>query len=208
WLNSQMYAVDKTASGNEGLELLGLSAYDLIILDLSLPDIDGLSVLDTYRNGGGRAPVLILTGRDQVADKEKGLDAGADDYLSKPFHTRELTARIRALLRRPALASSGKIVVGRLAIDPADCSFSRDGRKISLQPKEYALLELFMRNPDHCFSSDTILARVWQSDSETSPETIRVHIMKLRGKIDVEGTPSVIATTKGVGYKLDSANCD
>ncbi|HEY9784525.1 MAG TPA: response regulator transcription factor [Candidatus Obscuribacterales bacterium] len=207
WLTSQLHVVEIAATGNEAVELLEAYPYDLIVLDLHLPDIDGLEILKKYRNGGGTAPVLILTGRQSVSDRERGLDAGADDYLCKPFHVRELSARLRALMRRAPTPASPKLTVGNLTLDPDNCAAVRDGKSIKLQPKEFALLELFMRNPGRIFSSEALLDRVWQSDSETSPDTIRVHITKLRSKIDLEGKASVISTIKGVGYKLDAEAC-
>lgn len=208
WLTSQLHTVECVEKGEVARDLLSTYSYDLVILDLSLPDIDGLEVLTTYRKKGGTAPILILTGRQAVTDREKGLDLGADDYLCKPFHVRELSARLRALLRRPQSFAQPKIEVGALTLDPDSCAVLRNGKAIRLQPKEFALLELFMKNPDRTFSAQAILDRLWQSDADTSLDTVRVHITKLRSRIDLEGQGSVIETIKGVGYKLDSAACN
>lgn len=207
WLTSQLHTVELVDKGCEAIELLEAYPYDLIVLDLHLPDMDGLDVLRSYRNNGGESPVLILTGRNSVSDRERGLDAGADDYLVKPFHVRELSARVRALMRRPPALTQTKLVVGKFVLEPDDCAVVRDGKSIKLQPKEFALLELFMRNPGRIFSSEALLSRIWQSDTETSSDTIRVHITKLRSKIDIEGRTSAITTIKGVGYKLNPEAC-
>lgn len=207
YLVSQRHTVEAVTMGQDGLDLLEAYPYDLVILDLTLPDMEGFEVLTKYRGMGGETPVLILTGRRSVNEKEQGLDSGADDYLVKPFDMRELSARLRALLRRPATITQAAPAIGDLVLDPDNCAVLRKGSPIKLQPKEFAMLELFMKNPDKTFSSDALLDRVWASDSETSADTVRVHINKLRSKVDVEGRPSVIATVKGMGYKLDSAAC-
>lgn len=207
YLSSLSHVVEAVEYGQEGLDLLASYPYDLIILDLTLPDMDGRDILSEFRGKGGTTPVLILSGRRSVEEKEAGLDSGADDYLVKPFDMRELNARLKALLRRPANLNQEKHRVGDFALDPDSCAIVRKNTTIKLQPKEFALMELFMRYPDKIFSSDALLDRVWASASETSPETVRVHITKLRSKVDVDGRPSVITTVKGVGYKLDSVAC-
>lgn len=207
FLTTQLHTVEVASLAKDAIALLETYPYDLIILDLGMPDLEGMEVLNTYRKGGGTAPVLILTGRQSLLDKETGLDSGADDYLCKPFHVRELSARLRALLRRaPALRQSAP-AVGELTLDRDNCALVRGTRTIKLRPKEFALLELLMQNPDRIFSAEALMDRLWESNTETSPEIVRVHMTKLRGKIDVDGMPSVIATIKGVGYKLDSEAC-
>lgn len=207
YLASLSHIVEAVECGQDGKDLLASYPYDLIILDLTLPDMDGREILTEFRKKGGATPVLILSGRRSVEEKEAGLDSGADDYLVKPFDMRELNSRLKALLRRPAALTQERLAVGDFTLDPDSCSIARKETKIKLQPKEFALMELFMRYPDKIFSSDALLDRVWASASETSPETVRVHITKLRGKVDVEGKQSVITTVKGVGYKLDSVAC-
>jgi DNA-binding response OmpR family regulator len=207
YLNGQSHIVEAVEYGQEGLDLLASYPYDLIILDLTLPDMDGRDILSEFRAKGGNTPVLILSGRRTVEEKEAGFDSGADDYLVKPFDMRELNARLKALLRRPAALNQERLSIGDYKLDPDSCTVVRKGATIKLQPKEFAMMELFMRYPDKIFSSDALLDRVWESASETSPETVRVHITKLRSKVDVDGRPSIITTIKGVGYKLDSGGC-
>lgn len=207
WLENQLHTVEAVHCGDDAIEYLKTYSYDVIILDLYLPDIDGLEVLQRYRAAGGAARVLILTGRNEVRDRERGLDLGADDYLGKPFHPRELAARLRALIRRDSMNTSTQLIVGKFVLDLTALKLSRGGESIQLLPKELTLMELFMRNPDHIFNTEQILQKVWTADAETSPETLRVHIKRLRDKIDVEAKPSAIQNIKGLGYKLSSENC-
>ncbi len=207
WLENQLHTVEAVGRGEDALEYLKTYDFDVIILDLYLPDIDGLEVLQKYRAKGGGARVLILTGRNEVRDRERGLDLGADDYLGKPFHPRELAARLRALIRRNTMDSSTQLTVGRFVLDLTLLKLLRNGEAIQLLPKEFTLMELFMRNPDQVFHPDQILQKIWSADSETSPETLRVHIKRLRDKIEVAGEPSPIQNIKGMGYKLDREKC-
>ncbi|HIA51933.1 MAG TPA: response regulator transcription factor [Candidatus Melainabacteria bacterium] len=207
WLENQLHTVEAVHCGEDAIEYLKTYDYDVIILDLYLPDIDGLDILQKYRATGGTARVLILTGRNEVRDRERGLDLGADDYLGKPFHPRELAARLRALIRRDSMNTSTQLIVGKFLLDLTKLKLMRNGEAIQLLPKELTLMELFMRNPDHVFNAEQILQKVWSADAETSPETLRVHIKRLRDKIDVEGQPSAIQNIKGLGYKLSSENC-
>ncbi len=207
WLENQLHTVEVVGCGEDALEYLKTYDFDVIILDLYLPDIDGLEVLQKYRAKGGVARVLILTGRNEVRDRERGLDLGADDYLGKPFHPRELAARLRALIRRNTMGSSTQLAVGRFVLDLTTLKLLRNGEAIQLLPKEFTLMELFMRNPDQVFHPEQILQKIWSADTETSPETLRVHIKRLRDKIDIEGTPSPIQNIKGMGYKLDREKC-
>lgn len=207
WLENQNHTVEIVDCGEDAVEYLKTYSYDVIILDLYLPDIDGLDVLQRYRAAGGNARVLILTGRNEIRDRERGLDLGADDYLGKPFHPRELAARLRALLRRDSMNNSTQLKIGIFVLDLTAVRLLRDNEPIQLLPKEFALMELFMRNPDQIFHPEQILQKVWTADAETSPETLRVHIKRLRDKIDIAGKPSVIQNVKGLGYKLNSENC-
>lgn len=203
YLSAQMHAIESVPEGKEALDRLRLYEYDLVILDLSLADMDGLTVLEQYRKSGGQKPVLILTGRTEIESRERGLDLGADDYLIKPFNSRELAARLRALLRRPTELKESKIVCGNLSLDKTLQQVSKDGRVLDLQPKEYALLDLFMRHPGEIFSPDAILNKLWRSDSDTAPDAVRVHLTRLRSKIDDPGKESIIQNIRGVGYKLE-----
>jgi DNA-binding response OmpR family regulator len=203
WLKSEHHVVDHVETGTDAVDLLNASRFDLLILDWNIPGVSGVEVCNEYRNQGGTSPVLMLTGRDKIEDKEEGLDAGADDYLTKPFHLRELSARIRALLRRPPDMASNVIEHGRLVLDISACRLLKDGQPIELFPKELALLEFLMRHPNKVFSIEALQERVWSADSEASPETIRVHIARLRSKIEKEGEKQLLRTVHRQGYMLD-----
>ncbi len=203
WLEFEHHLVEAVEVGTEALELAQSYQYDLIILDIELPKMNGLEVCKNYRQGGGQAPILMLTGRGSIPDKESGLDAGADDYLTKPFHLKELSARVRALLRRPGQVAGNTLRAGNLVLDTTSYKVLKDGQEIHLPRMEFALLEFLMRHQGQVFSTEALLDRVWTSDSEKSPETIRTSVKKLRSKIDTDGQPSIIRNVHGVGYKLE-----
>jgi two-component system, OmpR family, response regulator len=206
WLTQESYTVERVASGTDGLFRLQQFDYDMTILDWKLPDLDGIEVCKRYRSDGGRMPVLMLTGKDSIVEKIAGLDAGADDYLTKPFHPDELTARLRALLRRLPLLSGETLKVGSIEIDRTKCKVTRDSEEIHLLPKEMAVLEFLMRHAGQVFNATAILNRVWASESEVSTDLVKVYIAKLRSKIDVPGAPSLIKTVHGLGYKFDASD--
>lgn len=203
WLEKEGHTVDFVATGGEGLDLLTHYEYELVILDLGLPDMQGLEVCKRFREQGGSIPILVLTGKGEVDQKIEGLDAGADDYLTKPFHPKELSARLRALIRRPVRLLAKTLNAGDISLDPQSKAVTKAGQVIHLFPKEYTLLEFFLRYPNEVFSQETILNRVWSSDSEVVPDTVRFHIAGLRKKIDTEGKPSLIKTVHRSGYKLE-----
>lgn len=203
WLAAEDHSVELVASGPAALERLSLNEYDILILDWALPGLTGLDVCKQYRSSGGTAAILILTGKQEIERKEEGLDAGADDYLTKPFHMRELSARMRALLRRSRQIRQTVIQIGDLVLDAVRKKVTKAGRELRLMPREYALLEFFMQHPNEVFSSDTILDKVWSESSDAAPDTVRVHITKLRSKIDSDGAPSLIKTLHRQGYKLE-----
>jgi len=205
WLVGEKHTVDVIDNGPEALDRLKLYSYDVIILDLQLPGLDGLSVCREYRNRGGNTPVLILTGKELTPQaKGVGLDTGADDYMTKPFHPSELSARIRALLRRPAGTAATILKARDLVLDPKKRSLTKNREEIHLEPREFQLLHFFMRHPDQVFSSETLLDRVWASESDSSPDAVRVHIANLRRKIDTSGHRSFIRTIHRVGYSFES----
>jgi len=204
WLKNEKHLVEAVENGEDALDRLRFYKYDCVILDWMLPALSGIEVCKMYRSTGGTTPILLLTAKKHVDEKEQGLDAGADDYLTKPFEMKELSARIRALLRRPQAFSGSILHVGNLMLEPNSFRVTRNGEDVALLPKEFALLEFLMRHPNQVFSAEALLDRVWSSDSEASPETIRTYIKRLRKKIDVDGQPSVLSTVHGVGYKLDS----
>ena len=202
WLLMEQYVVDVVSDGNEGLDRLKHYHYELVVLDVNLPGMNGMEVCAAYRKSGGKAYVLMLTGQGGVLDKEKGLDAGADDYLTKPFHPRELSARLRALMRRASrvAAATGVIKIGEVELDPQRRVVTKSGTEVHLLPKEFALLEFLMRNPGQVFSQEALLDRVWSSESDVAPDTVRVHIRKLRSKLDSNDGSSLIRTVHREGY--------
>jgi len=203
WLSLERYSVESINNGREALEVLRESTYDLIILDWNIPEVSGIEICRYYRAGGGSTPILMLTGKTDIADKEAGLDAGADYYLTKPFHPKELTACLRALGRRPPQRIGDELKVGDLILDLNAIQLYRNGKKIGLLPLEFDLLEFFMRNPGRVFGPNILLERVWPVNSEASPEAVRTCIKTLRRKIDLDGEASLIKTVHGVGYKLE-----
>jgi DNA-binding response OmpR family regulator len=199
-LKREHYSVEVVDEGDQALHLLKSFQYDAVVLDWNLPNLSGLAILKELRSTGIRTPVLILTARADIHDKERGLDTGADDYLTKPFDPIELSARIRAMLRRSSNQPSNIITAGPYTLDPQHFTVFKDKQEIHLQPKEFALLELFMRNPGEVFSQEALLNRIWASDSETSPESVRVYIGNLRKKIDDNNEGSYIETVFKRGY--------
>jgi two-component system, OmpR family, response regulator ArlR len=202
-LEHEHHTVEFAHSGTDGLDKLLCCHYDLVILDWILPEMIGLEVLKRSRERGSIVPVLMLTGKDAELDKEAGLDSGADDYLTKPFSARELSARVRALLRRTTDVTTSTITRGDFVLDLKLCQLSRNGVPIALQPAEYSLMEFFMRNPGHKFSADDLVNKAWHSESEATANSVRIIITRLRKKIDVEGSPSVIVTSNKVGYSFE-----
>jgi DNA-binding response OmpR family regulator len=203
WLSEEYHLVEVEAHGDIALQRLSTGTYDLAILDVMLPGMNGLNICRALRQSGAAIPVLMLTARKSIDAKEAGLDAGADDYLTKPFQLRELSARIRALLRRPQTTPSNILTVGDLSLDRITCVVTKSGEPIHLLPKEFALLELFMRNVGKVISIDSLLDRVWGTDSSIVPETVRTNIKTLRKKIDSPSGASYIHTVHGQGYKME-----
>jgi two-component system, OmpR family, response regulator len=202
-LTAQGFLLDHVDDGDKAIAQLKYNHYDLIILDWSLPGADGLTILKAYRDNGGQSPVLMLTGKRKLEDKETGLESGADDYLTKPFHVRELIARIKALLRRKVVAPAGMLTAGGIELDSSARRVFRDGKELLLLPKEFALLEFLMKHPSEVFSAEALIQRVWPTDSEATPAAIRIYVTRLRKKIDNDETSSLITTVHGVGYRLD-----
>ncbi len=203
-LKTESHTVDLCFDGRDALEMLQSYTFDAIVLDWQLPGMSGVEVLNSYRATGGKAPVLMLTGMTKVTDKATGLDCGADDYLTKPPHPVELSARVRALLRRAAGQASNKLTFKSLILDLNTHMVEKNGEKIDLLPREYAVIEFLVRHPNRIFSNEEIMDSVWPSDSESSPETVRGCIKRIRKKLDTEGEPSLIKNIYGVGYILES----
>lgn len=201
-LAEERYAVDVCADGAMGVELAQRESYDLIVLDLMLPGLSGLEVLQRLRKGKILVPVLILTARARVDQKVKGLDAGADDYLAKPFAIEELLARVRALLRRGGGDPVGVLQVDDLSLNPATREVTRGGRRIELTGKEYALLEYFMRNAGRVLTRPMIVEHVWNLDFDTFTNVVDVYVSYLRSKVDHGWSRKLIHTVRGSGYVL------
>jgi len=201
-LEEEGYAVDVAADGEEGLALGLARVHDLIVLDIRLPKMDGLRVLQALRQDHVTAAVLLLTVRATIEDKVLGLDAGADDYLTKPFAFQELVARVRALLRRRAEVEPTVLRIGDLRLDPARRTVTRGGEKIDLTPREFALLDYFMRNPGRVLTRTMIAEHVWDYSFDTSTNVIDVYVNYLRKKIDSGREPKLLHTMRGVGYVL------
>ncbi len=201
-LEEERYAVDVALDGEEGLELALASPYDLVILDLMLPKLDGLKVLQKLRAEPVAVPVLVLTARDNVGDKVRGLDLGADDYLTKPFAFAELLARVRALLRRGKPQTPPVLRVADLCLDPSARRVTRGDQAIELTAKEYALLEYLLRHAGQVLTRTMISEHVWDQSFDSYTNVIDVYVNYLRKKIDQGFEPKLIHTVRGVGYVL------
>ena len=196
------HAVDVVADGAEALEWAAAYPYDLVILDLILPGMGGLDVCRRLRASGGGMPILMFTALDQVDDRVRGLDSGADDYLPKPFVMAELLARVRALLRRDTPGREVLIRVDDLELDPATLAVRRGGRAIRLTAKEFGLLSLLARHPGQLFSRDRLIEALWDADFDAESNIVEVYIRSLRRKVDAGRRDGLIETVCGAGYRL------
>src|SRR5258708_3861914 len=204
-LREQAYAVDVTANGEDALYQPSINAYDLSMLDVIIPAPDGFEVCRRLRKSGLRFPILMLTARDTTDDRVRGLDTGADDYLTKPFEFRELLARLRALLRRSGELRPNRLEVEDLMLDTAAQRAARGGRQISLTTKEYALLEYLARNAGRVVGREEISEHVWDETFDPFTNTIEVYVNRLRHKIDDQTAKPLIHTRRGAGYMLGGA---
>ena len=203
-LSVERHTVDCVHDGHEALTIIQMHPYDLVILDWMLPGRTGTEICKDYRARGGAAPILMLTAKATIDDRAEGLDAGADDYLTKPFHPKELSARVRALLRRPQAVMAKTLRAADIELDPGQIKVFKSSKEIHLLPKEFALLELFLRYPTQVFSAEALLDRVWNTDSSASLDTVRTYIKTLRKKVDADSKDSWIRTVQGVGYSLSN----
>lgn len=203
YMQYEQHHVACVDNGADGLQLLQSGPFDLAIVDWTLPGLSGIDLVRRYRSGGGKSMILMLTGRNAVQEKFLGLESGADDYLTKPFHTDELTARVRALLRRLSTYSADDT----LKCDGLELNLNQrvavvGDNELSLIPKEFSVLEILMRYPGRVFTLEEIMARVWQSEDGGSIDAVRTHVKNLRKKISAATDQEYIETVHGIGYKL------
>lgn len=204
-LEQETYAVDVAFDGDEGHAMATTEPYDIAIIDRMLPgSYDGIGIVKAMRDAKVHTPVLFLSALGSVSERTAGLDAGADDYLVKPFALEELLARVRALLRRPTEQQSAVLTVGDLQLDTVNYSVERAGTPIQLTSKEFALLEYMLRNPGRPLSKEVIISHVWDYDADILPNTVEVYIKYLRNKIDSPYKKPLIHTVRGFGYKLEA----
>lgn len=203
-LEQERYAVDIAYNGTDGFDLAVTEEYDLMILDLMLPGMDGLSICRELRKKNIHTPILVLTAKGQIQDKVEGLDSGGDDYLTKPFSFEELLARIRALSRRPKVTIGQTLIVGNLKLNPKSFTVERSSKAIKLSNKEFSLLEYLMRNCGEILTKEQIISHVWDYDANILPNTVEVYIRNLRNKIDnpFKNREPLIHTVRGFGYKI------
>jgi DNA-binding response OmpR family regulator len=201
-LREQAYAVDVAVKGEDALYQAEVNAYDVIVLDVMIPEPDGFAVCKQLRSVGRRMPVLMLTARDAVEDRIRGLDCGADDYLTKPFEFRELLARLRALLRRPSSLQPAVLSVADLVVDTGGQTVSRAGQAIAMTTKEYALVEFLARNAGRVVGRAEIAEHVWDEEFDAFSNLIEVYVNRVRRKIDLPGVQPLLQTRRGAGYVL------
>lgn len=203
-LEQETYAVDVVYDGNQGYDLAASEDYDLIILDILLPGLSGLQICKNLRKQNIHTPILILTARGQVSDKVEGLNAGADDYLAKPFAFEELLARIKALTRRPKDSLGSVLSCEDLSLNTLTYEVKRDGKLINISSKEFALLEYLLRHKNQIFTKEQIISHVWDYDADVLPNTVEVYIGYLRNKIDkpFANKKPLIQTVRGFGYRI------
>ncbi len=198
----EKYTVDACGDGREALSYIETGTYDCIILDIMLPGMDGLLVLREMRDRRHRTPVLLLTARDSIVDRVKGLDIGADDYLTKPFSYDELSARVRAMLRRGGEEKTTTLSLADLSMDTLTRTVTRGGKEIELTSKEFALLEYFLRHPGQVFTREQIISHIWNFDFDNDSNIVDVYVRYLRRKIDDDSATPLIHTIRGTGYTL------
>lgn len=204
WFRENGYICEAVGTGEDGLQLLSSFGYDLIVLDWNLPGMSGLDVCREFRKNGGQTPILFLTAQSDISYKESGLDSGADDFLIKPFEIRELAARVRSLLRRPAAVLSEKLQVSGVQLDVSSRTVSAAAKQIQLMPTECALLEYMMKHPDTHYSAKQLLTAIWSSESEGSEDSVRTCMKTLRFKLAKIGLDDFVKTNRGFGYVVSS----
>lgn len=203
WLVSCNHTVEICDNGEDALNYMLGAYFDLIVLDLSLPKLDGIEVCKRYRDSRGASPIIMLTGRNLIADKVKGLDLGADDYVTKPFSVKELSSRITAILRRPRDQYQQVIAAGKFSLDSRKHTILMDEKPITLNPTDYNLIQFFIRHPNTIFSCDELIDKVWHTGAEPGNDAVRSAIKRIRQAInDTDGL--IIENVKKVGYRLNT----
>ena len=202
-LTGQGFAVDRAPTAERALDLLAMNPYDAVLLDLGLPGADGLTLVRTLRGRGDPIPILILTARGAVTDRVAGLNAGADDYLHKPFAFPELVARLRAILRRGTPVAPAVLRVGNLELDPGRFEVRRGGMAVSLTAKEFSILEYFMRHTGELVTRTMLLEHCWDETYDGLSNLVDVHVSRLRRKLDAAGVTPLLHTVRGAGFVLD-----
>jgi len=203
-LSAEHHVVESASDGQTALQLMKTYQYDVVVLDLMLPELDGIDVCRKYRQSGGNARILMLTGRTKLEEKELGFEAGADDYLTKPFHIRELVARVRAMMRRSADTVTDQLRCGTLTIEPRLFRATMDGVEIHFTPREFAILEFLVRHPNQVFHPNLLLDSVWPSDTEASAANVKAYVHRIRDKLSCGSGGPTIVTVHGLGYKLEA----
>lgn len=203
YLRAEQHACDVVHDGAQTLEHLSTYPYDAVILDWDMPELSGLEVCVRHRRAGGVTPILMLTGKDEVSEKELALDSGADDYLTKPFHPRELAARLRAITRRPRTQPATVLKARHVEVDLNKLQVRKDGVDVVLQPVDISVLVFFLRHPGQVVAIEQIIDSVWEAEDSVSADSIYSSLRRIRRQIDREGEPSLIANVYGRGYKLD-----
>lgn len=205
FFEGEKYVVESATSAEDAEDILAVSQFDALIIDWSMSGKSGLELIQTLRGKKDKTPIIMLTGHTDIDDKERGLDDGADDYLTKPFNMRELGVRIRALLRRASSDATNILSCGGVTLDTKTRKCTVSGGEVILLPKEYSLLEFLMRHPGESFSNDALIGRVWQSDTEATENAIRTCIMRLRKKLTSAGEPeNRIENINRIGYRINS----
>ena len=202
-LSDEHHIIEQAFTGIEGSDRIRLYEYDLIILDWELPGKTGIEIIKEFRLNGGVTPVLFLTGKNLLPDKIEGFNEGADDYMTKPYQAEELIVRVQALLRRPTTLLPNIVKFRHLELDIIGTKRFSQGIEVKLLPKEFALLVFLVKNKGYAFDHNTILNKVWSSESDASNEAIMTCVKRIRKKLDIEGQPSVITTVHGIGYRAD-----
>lgn len=204
WLmHESNHVVETAADGEQALDLLLTYSYDVVVLDWEMPKYSGLQVCRELREKRPYVPVLMLTGRRNVDDKVEGLDAGADDYLTKPFSPQELSARVRTLLRRPSQDVAAAVLSGSIELDAVGRAACVNGKDLQLAPREFELLEFFVRHPNDSFTADALITRVWKDSDEVSTAAVRMSVKRLRQKIEEAGGECPLKTSRGAGYSWE-----